>query len=279
MKISNLTLSKYKRVFAFGCSFTNYVWPTWADIIGRQVPYYENWGSPAAGNHYIFNSIMECDSKHHFQEDDLVIVMWTSIEREDRYVKDQWLLTAPLDMYKVYGNSWVNNFASDHRGLLIRDFAYIKAVQQLLECRSCDWANFSACPLTKLDESLIKEKISTDTLHTRYVQLFTDMCNGKEISEPYAHSKDVLELYRHELANIKDSALSVVFNGEWATPPRPGGNNKHPTPMEHLMYLQKLYPTFVVDTETLEFLNSWEEVVWDPSVSFEKNFNNKVDRL
>ena len=58
MRIQSLDPKKYKRFFAFGCSFTNYYWPTWADIIGQDSNFYENWAQPGAGNHFIFNSIM-----------------------------------------------------------------------------------------------------------------------------------------------------------------------------------------------------------------------------
>ena len=47
-----------KRLFTFGCSVTEFIWPTWADILGREFDYYENWGRVGAGNLYIFNSII-----------------------------------------------------------------------------------------------------------------------------------------------------------------------------------------------------------------------------
>jgi hypothetical protein len=31
-----------KRLYTFGCSFTKYKWPTWADFIGNQFEIYEN---------------------------------------------------------------------------------------------------------------------------------------------------------------------------------------------------------------------------------------------
>ena len=35
----------YNRLFTFGCSYTRYNWPTWADIIADdlQIPF-QNWG-------------------------------------------------------------------------------------------------------------------------------------------------------------------------------------------------------------------------------------------
>ena len=38
------------RLYTFGCSMTSYFYPTWADILGQEFSYYENWGEPGAGN-------------------------------------------------------------------------------------------------------------------------------------------------------------------------------------------------------------------------------------
>jgi len=282
MKITDLSLNKYKRFFAFGCSFTNYHWPTWADIIGRQIPHYENWGRGSAGNQFIFNSVIECDAKYHFNKDDLVIIMWTSIEREDRYLNNDWLLASHIQRNQVYGKSWNKKFGEEIRGLLIRDLASIRAVQQLLQFRNCNWANFSMSPITKMDvpESKIKNIKDLNSLHSRYVKLHTDLCLGKELTEPYAHSPDVLKLYREEFTNIEDSVLNIVFNGEWAVPPRPNKNNCHPAPKEHLQYLQHLYPSFVPDIDTLNFINQWDDIVWKSDANNTPAFNpGQISRL
>ncbi len=39
------------RLITFGCSFTDYSWPTWADIIARDLDCeYENWAIGGGGN-------------------------------------------------------------------------------------------------------------------------------------------------------------------------------------------------------------------------------------
>lgn len=80
----NITM-KYKRVIAFGCSFTSYSWPTWADMIGydQDVPFY-NQAKAGTGNVSIFHKMLEWDLKHKFNGDDLVLVCWSSWSREDR---------------------------------------------------------------------------------------------------------------------------------------------------------------------------------------------------
>ena len=92
---TNLNFSKYKRFFAFGCSFTNYKWPTWADIISQEFTEENsfNYGCCGAGNYIITHSVMEADHFHNLGPDDLVMVMFTNFQREDRYVKNKggWL--------------------------------------------------------------------------------------------------------------------------------------------------------------------------------------------
>lgn len=277
MKIDKLDLSKYKRFFAFGCSFTNYDWPTWADIIGKEVPYYENWAEMAGGNHFIFNSIIECDAKNKFQKDDLVIVMWTSIEREDRYNKGKWNFVTPASRLKTYGHHWEKTFGDEQRGLLIRDLAYIRAVQQLLKNRDCDWANFTTIPISRIDRTLVTDQ-DKETAHLRYVNLFEDLIDGKECNDPIALAPDVLQLYKEEFTNIKSSVLSIIFNGIWPESNRPQHNNKHPTPLEHYKYLKTIFPEFSASTDTENFINDWESKVWKLNTDL-NNYKIKKDRL
>ena len=75
----------YKRIFTFGCSYTEFIWPTWADIIGHDLNLpYENWGHAGTGNVYIAIKMLECDLKNKFTDTDLILVNWSSWHREDR---------------------------------------------------------------------------------------------------------------------------------------------------------------------------------------------------
>ena len=50
----HIDFNKYKRVFAFGCSFTNYIYPTWADLIMHEMPSAEcyNFGKAGGGQNH-----------------------------------------------------------------------------------------------------------------------------------------------------------------------------------------------------------------------------------
>ena len=98
------------RLFTFGCSFTKYCWPTWADIIAHdlQCPY-ENWAVSAIGNIAIQHKLLECDLKKHFTKKDLILVAWTGWSREDRYYGD-WKPTGNVLTSPHYKKSFRKNF-------------------------------------------------------------------------------------------------------------------------------------------------------------------------
>ena len=79
-----------KRLFTFGCSFTNYRWPTWADIVSQDYDYYENWGQRGGGNKYIYFSLIECHQRNNITADDTVMIMWSSQAREDKFLDNKW---------------------------------------------------------------------------------------------------------------------------------------------------------------------------------------------
>lgn len=92
----------FNRFFAFGCSYTNYLWPTWADIIARDLGIeYHNYGRAGFGNVAIECEILRADIEHKLTKNDLVIIMWSHWNREDRYIAGEW---------KPRGNIFTNDF-------------------------------------------------------------------------------------------------------------------------------------------------------------------------
>lgn len=268
MRITNLEPEKYKRLFTFGCSFTKYIWPTWADIIGQDIEFYENWGRQGAGNHYIFNSIMECDQRYNFDKNDLILIMWSNTEREDRYLDHDWLCASIGNKEKIYGRGWVKKFGVDRRGYLIRDLAYIKSIQNFLISKNLDWINFTMYSVCSIDENkIIKDGYTYEKdlamFVERYLQLNRDLCDGKPIKESYVCDQDVLELYSDVYDNLEYSILDVVRNGYAFCNRLANFNDEHCTPLEHLNYLDKLYPNNTLSKKARNFANHWEEIVWN----------------
>ena len=236
-----------KRLFTFGCSFTQYWrWPTWADALGRQYEQFENWGMCGAGNSLIFYSLIECHQRNKITADDDVYIMWTNTSREDRYVKDRWL--AAGNIYWTAGNQlpleYILNFTCE-RGYLIRDLATITAARHILDSIGCRYRFFSMVPLTETNESSGLASNPNDTLGT---------------------DLDVKELYADTLAAIAPSAYEVLFNRNWES--RPGiidpntrRRDFHPTPIEHVEYLDKVCPGLITNESTRKWMYDWHQSI------------------
>ena len=205
------------RLFTFGCSYTNYRWSTWADCLAPEFDYFENWGQGGGGNHYIYNSVMEADQRHRFGADDTVIVCWSTFMRDDRYVNNRWHTIGGMFTTPIYRPEYLKTHV-DERGYVIRDLAFIKGVKSLLENKH---------NLTWKFLSLANLKLGT-------------RCET-EPGEP----KDVIAVYADVLDTILPSYQETIFKDGWKQAEDP-----HPSPEEHLAYLDAVLPAWVTKQST-----------------------------
>ncbi len=88
MNTTKSSSSNKPRVFTYGCSITQHIWPTWADIVlhSARISGYSvfNAGLSGIGNTGIKRSVIQTHEKYRLNEEDLLLVMWTSFLREDR---------------------------------------------------------------------------------------------------------------------------------------------------------------------------------------------------
>jgi len=269
------------RLFVFGCSFTKFHWPTYADILAKDHKKFYNWGRSGAGNFFIFNSIVECNKRNTITADDTVYVMWSSIAREDRFVKNKWLLSGSIYSQHIYDQEFVTKF-SDPTGYLLRDLSLISAAKALLDNIGCKYYFFSIVPFDCYED-----------MFERWFNI----------------DYKILSLYKTELAVIKPSVYQAVFNQDWHS--RPGyrdlknleknyyecagpdwpntwqefltlyetnqigpfeeeildqyffrkkliRTDYHPTPLEHLEYLQKVLPEVSHSDQTLQWVSDMD---------------------
>ena len=244
------------RFFSFGCSFTQNAWPTWSDCLGPNFDQYENWGFCGAGNHYIFNSVVECNQRNRFTKNDTIIVQWTSSLREDRYMdltnqfkfKD-WPVTRRKNTtgWITPGNITSQNFFDDdfiykyvlgsEKGFFIRDMAYIQSIRSLLESTGCTWKFISMLPMTQLKQE--------NNSHMCYY-------NAQPVCDMDVH--EVVDLYSDTLASILPSFFEVLFQFNWnSRRPYYSITDHHPLPIEAVEYLDIVLPEFPVCAEVREY--------------------------
>lgn len=226
-----IDFKRYKRFFVFGCSFTSYKWPTWADILAHEMPQakFYNLGLMGGGNLFISSSIAEANQKFRFNEDDLIVVMWTTMCREDRYITNRsgWLPTGNIFTQGEYDEKFVEKFA-DTRGYLIRDLSLISLSVNFLK----------SCPATSVFLSGVPFNYQQD-----------------EKDESIA---EILNCYSDVLSQIKPSLLElemkmVFTNGHEYFYPAINAvyQDYHPDPLRYYGYLEKI--GFSLSDETREY--------------------------
>lgn len=118
----------YKRFFAFGCSYTKWIWPTWADIVSwdLEIPS-QNWAIPGHGNVGIFHRMVECDLKNKLTDQDLIVNMWSHWNREDRYLNGGWVAHGNIFNTQLYDRRFLVKYWSLENDIIKNSTAIVSA--------------------------------------------------------------------------------------------------------------------------------------------------------
>ena len=180
---STINLKDYDRFIAIGCSFTNYRWDTWADILSAEMPdaEYINLGTSGAGNQYIFTQLSHAITALDLTERDFVAIMWSGFYREDRYITgrhNNWVTPGNIFTQDEYSKEFINNFV-DVRGYTVRDLALIDTATRVMES-----ADFHAIQMMSIPYQLqayhsgvegTANDLDMEDLYTAYSRLETLM--------------------------------------------------------------------------------------------------------
>lgn len=215
-----MNFSKYKRVFAFGCSFTNYVYPTWANLLFHESVNAKcyNFGKPGMGNLAISSRIAEANTRFKFNEDDLVIVMYTTMFREDRWLHEQWQSHGNVYNQPFYDQNFVKKYV-DPIGCMIRDLSVVEL--------SSSYVRNTPCDSLFLKSSDLK-----------------DECDFVEEDNPIVYRK-LIDLYSPLWDGFPKSLKETLFPNGWVTRSvkKSQGqvvNDSHPITTDYYHYLTSI---------------------------------------
>ena len=262
------------RIFAFGCSVTQYFYPTWADIIIHDFKEKYNaegynWGKSGAGNSYIATRIWEANSLYKFNQDDIILIQWTSMFREDRYHEDNgWFCPGGFSLDRLQGKKFkLNGFEyedeaqwADFLHCVMRDCALISSTHKALEFLGC----------------------------TLYSTAFRDFFEGytefddfeSETLLCYENLGAVLNTYKEDIELVCPPILNALefrtdkdfFDARPISVPMLDEKYKshflpeiHPLPLEHKRYVEDfVYPTAKEDSlsdNTLDLLDKYNNKI------------------
>jgi hypothetical protein len=285
-----------KRLFTFGCSFTNYRWPTWADILGQEYNCFENWGQNGAGNHFILYSLTEAIRRRGINKKDTVAIMFSTFAREDRFVAGHWLTMGSV-YNSAYPKEFVDNF-TDPDGYLITNLSVIDAVRRILDGIGCQYELFSMATFDIDGPNLTKIFNFKKTIEDQTIGLYQDVIDQinpsmyEVVFNEDWHSRDsvVIPVARKEAAVLLQKRYKDCAGKDWPQfddfmAGQTNGITKeimaeidqqfdfvawrdrivtlrqdhHPLPMEHYEYLEKL--GFELTDKQQQFARTWNETV------------------
>lgn len=259
----NLIDSKPKRFFAFGCSFTSHYWPTWSDIIALdlEIDEYFNYGRGGAGNHYIANTIMQAAIDHKINKEDLVIICWTNIFRDDKWTDGEWITKGNISKFDRTLAKENMSRTIEH---LIKDSAIIGLAMGFLKETGCRVHHLSMCDL-----SYTLDQAQQDLSIAQWID---------EKDQKYYNS--IIKKFDSVYSKILPSFYKVVFDNSFKQlvgSIYKQSNDYHPTTLNHLMYIQKVFDEHEFSLETLDSVKSTDGFIQNCFRT--KNENNIVDAL
>lgn len=240
---------KPKRLFVFGCSFTEYTWMTWANILALDldIPFF-NYAVSGAGNRFIATRLVHADAFHKFTKNDLVIVCWTNIARIDRYIsaEERWVLQG--NIYNNVNYKLKELKKIDQTDLFLRDMAYIRLSHEMLKSKT------NAHFLQMLDISKWFDQ--------QHESIFPNE------SQILSIDNDILNLYQDTLQEMQKSFYDVLWNDTLTF--KLNWNRKtihklfwdsHPLPGEHYKYLTQTFDHKMKDKTVDRVKNIHEKTI------------------
>ncbi len=205
------------RLFTFGCSFTDYKWDTWANLLAENYTDHVQHGRAGAGNFYIYVRVMQEIYSQNINPEDTVVIMWTSVLRYDIYKfgKLGWVTNG--NVVGTYPDEVVDKIF-DAVGWYKRDTALIHGVRLALDTIGCKYEFLSMMPLAEPVKAL-----GIDLREVEVSKEYTpvDSVNGSE-DHIYDWFSDTLDM-------VKPSVYEIVFNNDWYSRAEEhyGSNNLH----------------------------------------------------
>lgn len=269
---ATIDFSKYNKLITIGCSFTQWYWPEWGDILVKQNPNLElvNYGKFGSGIDYAFHTLTGLIADGTINDRTLVAIMTSSFHRDDTYslmpteeirklainnelhlafndytlnISENWQNNSDLIQLKWMNSNEVN--CNDSRGYLIKTLSMLAGINSLL----------NACA----GDSFILHSLNPDKQFT-----YDNSCI---IDTPI---NDVIDLYKHMHTPISDIDLlghaidhrfGQVPMARWSN----GGSGEgeeldyHPCPSSHANYLKDI--GFKISQQTQDWAQHYTDII------------------
>ena len=166
-----------RRLFTFGCSHTNYFWPSWAEILSLGFDSFYNFGLAGTGDFRILNQVVRANERFKFGKNDYVGIALSCNHRYDTIDKNgtTWLGLGSMNdesYHKIKFIRELNDFGGNENKLTC-----IKGIKKELDNTDVNYKIFQTFKLYE-GESGVKKKV-TDEIKS--------LCNANRTLYDYSY--------------------------------------------------------------------------------------------
>lgn len=202
-----------RRLFTFGCSFTDYINPTWADILAIGFDHYENWGRSAHGNVFIAHRVAEAIAMNTITKDDVFVIVWSDHLRFDTFKNILWdhhrESDGPFDPLEAYYGS----------------FSAIQMTIGLLESKGINYWHSAIKPLHLEEYAYYDNRLESIFAVYPQFQIYEKMLSGPRWLETFEggffdyfwESQADYKFYAKEPQPYVDRHPTPLMHGQWVS--------------------------------------------------------------
>jgi hypothetical protein len=240
-----------RRLFVFGCSYTFFMWPTWADLLSVEYDDYENWGWVGIGNRAIAERVAEAHAKHNFTTDDTVIVQWSTTLRHDWHnelavnSEPGWQTNgnafSPKNI-KFYDEAWYRKFFSE-RSWVMHTLNHILLTQGLLDTIGCTWRMTAIGDIRNLGTDLDRDLWNYERVSLDSKELSNNFILWNRYPEFLSYGEQIWNKYPDKWIDPIMPYASKYDELYWwfqAKHDKEAWKEGHPSPLQHQRWVNEL---------------------------------------
>lgn len=263
------------RLFTFGCSMTAYHYPTWADIVGKNFAFFQNWGRPGAGNNYILNAVNRCHLQNKFTPDDTIIVLWSGLARNDYFQIDHW----GHEHQQFYQLKDKDSHFCCPDGYQWLSFAWMQSILHMLKNLNVSYMMFHWQPIDQATQAYELYRPMFDQIR------FSPFDSNQKPYPMHVKNLDTVRENYQKIAGPDWPGLENILNKNYlksqmdpeivkeidkflnqtSQDPRLKTQvyqtDNHPSPKKHLSWVQKYLPHCNISTDTIAWIEDLDHKV------------------
>ena len=236
------------RFFAFGCSYTQYSYATWADFVGCNFEEYYNYGRGGASNSFIMNRVVECNELFKFNpETDTVIVMLSGFGRFS-YLNKKWFTDG--DLYSYYGNT---------KDIKIKGF-----IENMWSEEAANYSSWIAAKTIKMILKDIPHKFFMSIDNRHYSESDGSKWGKEQLIRPKAIEKtrDIYDMLDDTESMDEWKSKKYTWADHYVWKEENNRIDGHPTQKMHFDFVKDKLPEYLTD-KSENLFNYVEEIFID----------------